>query len=80
MLSGYGAQKIYFDPGDCIQKFAPEKYNEFQSALDKSVIYKACTDSYYSAGTGTMQVIRAFGGLSVYIPQEEYIYPSKFSV
>jgi hypothetical protein len=69
---GYGAQKIYFDLGDCIQKFAPEKYNEFQSALDKCVIYKACTDSYYSAGTGTMQVIRAFGGLSTYIPQPKY--------
>jgi hypothetical protein len=69
---GYGAQKIYFDPGDCIQKFAPEKYNEFQSALADCVIYKACTGSYYSAGTGTMQVIRAFSGLSVYIPQEDY--------
>ncbi|GHT64377.1 clostripain [Bacteroidia bacterium] len=69
---GYGTQKIYFDLGDCIQKFAPEKYNEFQSALDKCVIYKACTGSYYSAGTGTMQVIRAFSGLSVYIPQENY--------
>ncbi|GHU79431.1 clostripain [Bacteroidia bacterium] len=69
---GYGVQKIYFDLGDCIQKFAPEKYSEFQSALAACVIYKACTGSYYSAGTGTMQVIRAFGGLSVYIPQEDY--------
>jgi hypothetical protein len=69
---GYGNQKIYFDLGDCIQKLSPGHYNDIQAALDRCVIYKACTPSYYSAGTGTMQLIRTFGGLSVYIPQAEY--------
>ena len=69
---GYGNQKIYFDLGDCIQKLSPGHYNDIQAALDRCVIYKACTPSYYSAGTGTMQLIRTFGGLSMYIPQAEY--------
>ena len=69
---GYSNQKIYFDLGDCIQKLSPEHYNDIQAALDRCVIYKACTPSYYSAGTGTMQLIRAFGGLSVYVPQAAY--------
>ncbi|GHU66973.1 clostripain [Bacteroidia bacterium] len=70
---GYGSQKIYFDLGDCIQKFAPEKYNDFQTALDQCVIYKAHTDSYYSAGKpNTLTPVRAFSGLSVYVPQAAY--------
>ncbi|GHT32221.1 clostripain [Bacteroidia bacterium] len=70
---GYGSQKIYFDLGDCIQKFAPEKHNDFQTALDQCVIYKAHTDSYYSAGKpNTLTPVRAFSGLSVYVPQAAY--------
>ncbi|MDR1336096.1 MAG: hypothetical protein LBK22_04615 [Tannerella sp.] len=69
---GYGSQKIYFDLGDYVQKRSPERYGEFQSALDNCIVYKACTDGYYSAGTGTLQVIRAFSGLSVYVPQPQY--------
>jgi hypothetical protein len=69
---GYGTQKIYFDLGDYIQQVSPERYAEFQTALSQCVIYKACTPSYYSAGTQTMQDIHAFSGLSVYIPQENY--------
>ncbi|MDR1121573.1 MAG: hypothetical protein LBM08_11730, partial [Dysgonamonadaceae bacterium] len=69
---GYGSQKIYFDLGDYIQKRSPERYAEFQSALNRCVLYKASTDSYYSAGTGTLQVIKHFSGLSVYIPQPQY--------
>jgi hypothetical protein len=69
---GYGNQKIYFDLGDYIQKSAPERYAEFQTALAQCMIYKANTLSYYSAGTGTLQVIRTFSGLSVYVPQAEY--------
>lgn len=69
---GYGTQKIYFDLGDYIQKTSPDRYNEFQAALDRCVPYKAHTAYYYSAGTETMQPVRAFSGLSVYIPQPEY--------
>jgi hypothetical protein len=69
---GYGAQKIYFDLGDCARKLPDEKYAAFQAALGKCVIYKAHTDSYYSAATGSLTPIRAFSGLSVYIPQESY--------
>ena len=70
---GYGKQKIYFDLGDYLQKVAPEKQEIIQAALDQCVLYKACTPSYYSAGTGRLNAIRAFSGLSVYIPQETYI-------
>jgi hypothetical protein len=69
---GYATQKIYFDLGDYIQKLSPGRCAEFQAALDKCVIYKAHTGSYYSAGTETLQIIRAFSGLSVYIPQQQY--------
>ncbi|MDR1985179.1 MAG: hypothetical protein LBQ28_10230 [Prevotellaceae bacterium] len=69
---GYGQQKIYFDLGDCIQKLSSEQYTAFQDALDKCVLYKAHTDSYYSAGTATLQPIHMFSGLSTYIPQEAY--------
>jgi hypothetical protein len=69
---GYGMQKIYFDLGDYIQQLSPERYAAFQTALDKCVIYKANTPSYYSAGTETLQVIRTFSGMSVYIPQAVY--------
>lgn len=69
---GYGSQKIYFDLGDCLQKLSPENFSQAQALIDKCVIYKACTPSYYSAATDGMQPIRAFSGLSVYIPQPEY--------
>lgn len=69
---GYGTQKIYFDFGDYVQKLSPERYDEFQTIFDQSVNYKACTPSHYSAGTGTLQVIHAFSGLSVYVPQAAY--------
>jgi hypothetical protein len=69
---GFGAQKIYFDLSDYLQKLSPENNGEIRKALDKCIIYKASTPSYYSAGTGTMQPIHTFGGLSVYIPQSAY--------
>jgi hypothetical protein len=69
---GYGDPKIYFDLGDCIRHIAPGNYAGFQTALDKCVIYKANTSSYYSTGTGALEVIREFSGLSVYIPQDTY--------
>jgi hypothetical protein len=70
---GYGGQKIYFDLGDCVQKLSPARYEALQAALADCIVYKACTDSYYSAGTGAMQKIRAFSGLSVYVPQAAYL-------
>jgi hypothetical protein len=69
---GYGTQKIYFDLSDYIQQVSPERYAKFQTALSQCIIYKACTSSYYSAGTQTMHSILTFSGLSVYVPQEDY--------
>ena len=68
---GFGAQKIYFDLGDYLQKLSPENSSNIQAALDKCVIYKACTPKYYSAATG-QQTIYTFSGLSLYIPQAAY--------
>ena len=69
---GYGKQKIYFDMGDYLQKISPDKREEIQTALDHCVLYKASTPSYYSTGTSSLTTIRAFSGLSVYIPQPAY--------
>jgi len=69
---GYGAQKIYFDMEDYLQKLSPEKYNEFQIALSQCVMYKSHTPEYFSVGTNTMHVINTFGGLSVYLPNSAY--------
>jgi hypothetical protein len=69
---GYGSQRIYFDLGDYLQKLSPKRLNEIQTSLDQCVLYKAHTPFYYSAGTESLQTIRAFSGLSIYIPQPEY--------
>lgn len=75
---GYGTQKIYFDLGDYMLKrssVSPQAaalMQEFRASLDRCVIYKACTPSYYSAGTSAMQPLNKFSGLSVYIPQSLY--------
>jgi hypothetical protein len=69
---GYGQQKIYFDLGDCAKHLSPDSYHEFIAALDGCTVYKAYTDSYYTAGAATLLPIRSFSGLSVYIPQSAY--------
>jgi len=69
---GYGAQKIYFDLGNYLKKIAPDKQEKIDAALEQCVLYKAWTDSYYSAGTRKLHPIDAFNGLSVYIPQAAY--------
>ena len=69
---GYKNQKIYFDLGDYLQKLSPERYDELQTIFDHCVIYKVHTPSYYSDGTSALQMINAFSGLSVYIPQAAY--------
>jgi hypothetical protein len=70
---GFGNQKIYFDSGSYIKQLSSEQYDDFQIALEKCIVYKANTDNYYSAGTGTLQIIREFSGLSIYIPQPAYL-------
>jgi hypothetical protein len=74
---GYGQQNIYFDLGDYVRKLPPGEYATFQTELDKCIVYKAYTDYYYSAGKKTLQPIRAFSGLSVYIPRESYPLANK---
>ncbi|MDR1155384.1 MAG: hypothetical protein LBL04_11810 [Bacteroidales bacterium] len=69
---GYGQQKIYFDLGDCARHLSPDSYHELIAALDGCIVYKAHTDSYYTAGAATLLPIRSFSGLSVYIPQSAY--------
>ena len=69
---GHGEQKIFFDMGDYLKKIAPDKQEEIQAALDQSVLYKAATPSFYSSGTRRLEDIRAFSGLTTYIPQEAY--------
>jgi hypothetical protein len=68
---GFGTQKIYLDLEDYFIKLSPENKNQIQTALDKCVIYKENTPSYYSMGSG-MNTINAFSGLTVYVPQPAY--------
>jgi hypothetical protein len=68
---GFHPQKIYFDLEDYLLKLSPENKNQIQTALDKCVIYKENTPSYYSMGAG-MSPINMFSGLTVYIPQPAY--------
>jgi len=67
---GFGAQKIYFDLGNYLQKLS--NHNMVITALGECVMYKAHTPGYFSAGTNTMQSIHSFSGLSVYLPQPAY--------
>ena len=69
---GFGAQKIYSDLEDYLLKLSPENQNRIQTALNKCVIYKANTPSYYSMGNYTMNPINTFSGLTMYIPQPAF--------
>ena len=69
---GYGAQRIYFDLGDYLQKLSPENQNNIQTALKRCVVYEVHTPQYYSGGTRMLQPIHTFSGLTVYIPQAQY--------
>jgi len=69
---GYGAQKIYFDLEDYLLKLSPENCDRIQTALNQYVTYREHTPGYFSSGTNSMQLIKNFCGLSVYIPQEVY--------
>ena len=69
---GYGAQRIYFDLEDYLLKLSPENQNRIQTALNKCVIYKANTPSYYSMGNYAMNPINTFSGLTMYIPQPAF--------
>lgn len=69
---GYAGQKIYFDLGDRLLHLSPEKSEEIKNVFNQCILYKANTPSYYSAGTLGLQPIRAFSGLSVYIPQATF--------
>ena len=69
---GFGSQRIYSDLEDYFTKLSPENKDKIQTALNKCVIYKAHTPSYYSMGTIGMNPINVFSGLTVYIPQPAY--------
>lgn len=71
---GYGRDLLYFDFGDYIRSLEPARFEEFSKTLDKCVIYKAATPSYYSVAVGGFTPINAFSGVAIYIPQS--FYPS----
>lgn len=71
-----GNNMFYFDFGDYVRALNPDRYDEFISALNECLIYKANTPSYYSAANGQANPIRedAFCGLTTYIPQKRFPY------
>ena len=62
-----------YDCADCVRQLATDaQYAEFQSCLERAVIYKATTPkSAYAYAFGTYLPINRFSGLSIYVPQAE---------
>ena len=62
-----------YDCADYVRQLATDaQYEEFQSCLDRAVIYKATTPkSAYAYAYGTCLSINRFSGLSIYVPQAE---------
>lgn len=62
-----------YDCADYVRQLATDaQYEEFQSCLDRAVIYKATTPkSAYAYAYGTYLPISRFSGLSIYVPQAE---------
>ena len=62
-----------YDCADYVRQLATDaQYEEFQSCLDRAVIYKATTPkSAYAYANGTYLPINRFSGLSIYVPQAE---------
>ena len=62
-----------YDCADYMRQLATDaQYEEFQSCLDRAVIYKATTPkSAYAYANGTYLPINRFSGLSIYVPQAE---------
>ena len=60
-----------YDCADYVRQLATDaQYAEFQSCLDRAVIYKATTSkSAYAYAFGTYLPINRFSGLSIYVPQ-----------
>lgn len=66
-----GSSYLYFDFGDYIKALYPDRFDEFMDVLDEVFVYKANTPTYYS-NKGADNEIRAFSGLTIYIPQAQY--------
>ena len=60
-----------YDCADYVRQLATDaQYAEFQSCMDRAVIYKATTPkSAYAYAFGTYLPINRFSGLSIYVPQ-----------
>ena len=60
-----------YDCADYVRQLATDaQYEEFQSCMDRAVIYKATTPkSAYAYAFGTYLPINRFSGLSIYVPQ-----------
>lgn len=62
-----------YDCADYVRRLATDaQYAEFQSCLERAVIYKATTPkSAYAYAYGTYLPMNRFSGLSIYVPQAE---------
>lgn len=70
---GYGRHLLYFDFGDYIKNLYPERAEEFNRTLKQCLLYTNATPGYYSAAAG-YNAIKAYSGLTVYVPQANYPY------
>ena len=78
-VQGFGGTKHYFyDLADILAKAgaSAEEMAGVQAALDRCIVYKGNTGQYYSAYGGTYE-IKAFCGLSVYLPSSSAVSTGK---
>lgn len=67
--------RMLYDFDDFIKNTASEEqYADFETALNKAVIYKKATPkATYGLGGGSTLEMKRFSGLSIYIPQEKQV-------
>ncbi|MBR1405718.1 MAG: hypothetical protein IJ578_02130 [Bacteroidales bacterium] len=78
-VQGFGGTKHYFyDLADILAKAgaSAEEMTGVQAALDRCVAYKATTGQYYSVYGGSFE-IKAFCGLSMYLPSTNAVSTGK---
>ncbi|MFI3296352.1 MAG: clostripain-related cysteine peptidase [bacterium] len=73
-MDGY-SPTIFFDYGDYVSQLCTdtELLSQFQTSLDKLVIYKGCTSQYYSAIVGGAININSYSGITTSQPTEHYV-------
>lgn len=69
---GYGSHSLFWDMGDYVSRWNPERAEQFAELLNQAILYKAATPGYYSSGNNMYNKIHTYSGLAMYVPQADY--------